>query len=118
MKSISDPRGNAMNLRPRQSAPLRWLLAALLPVAVASVEYLWLEATTSGPGCTSGPGAPTLPSLGLLAFMAPWAIATYVWAATGSLRRAWAPMLVTIVLVVPLAVFVWFVWAAGHQCFE
>lgn len=107
-----------MNLRPHPSAPVRWLLAGLLPAAAGAVEALWLQATTIGPGCDMAAGGPSLPSLGLLAFMAPWAIATYVWAATGSLRKAWAPMLVTAFLVVPIEVFVLFLWASGHRCFE
>jgi hypothetical protein len=50
--------------------------------------------------------------------MAPWAIALYVWCTSRSLRNAWAPMLVTTLVAVPVVFFVLLFWAGAHQCFE
>ncbi|HEY1524305.1 MAG TPA: hypothetical protein VGF70_14945 [Solirubrobacteraceae bacterium] len=105
-----------MNLRRHPPAAVRWLLAALLPFLAGAIEYIWLNATATGLPCEAGPWSPTFPSLALLVFLVPWAIATYVWAETGSLRKAWAPMLVTTVVAIPLAYFVLIVWVGSQGC--
>jgi hypothetical protein len=107
-----------MNRHPNNPAFGHWLLVALLPFVAAAIEYLWLEATSPGSGCQSGPGSPSLISLALLVLAVPTAIAVYVRCATGSLGRAWAPMVVSTVLTSPIAMLVFLFWASGHNCFE
>ena len=95
-----------------------WLLATLLPCLGAAIVFLWLQTTSSDGGCISGPGTPDLADLVVLILAVPAPIAWYVHRATGSIRKALAPMFMSVLLGAPLVMFTMFAFWGLHQCWE
>lgn len=106
-----------MNRHKHHTPPACWSLSVVLPILVASVTWLWTEAT-SGSGCVAGPGSPGRGGIAVLVLSVPCLIGWYANRRTGSATSGWGPMLVSTALAVPLVLFALLLWAGAHGCFS
>jgi hypothetical protein len=107
-----------MPVRNARSIPVSWILAVVLPVALAPAAWGLASATTSARYCATGEGGSSLVLLGLvgLVLLPPIAIGGQSRRIAGSASRALSPIVISILLGVVAVFFGSQAWWGSHNC--